>query len=61
MVGYQDATPTGRLVSLEVENFKSYRGLHSIGPFHDFTAVIGPNGSGSAWLAALHCVVCSFR
>ncbi|KAI9184282.1 Structural maintenance of chromosomes protein 1 [Blastocladiella emersonii ATCC 22665] len=38
----------GRLVQLEVENFKSYRGRHVIGPFKDLTAVIGPNGSGKS-------------
>lgn len=36
----------GRLVELEVENFKSYRGRQTIGPFYNFTSVIGPNGSG---------------
>jgi len=33
---------------LELENFKSYAGLHRIGPFTDFTSVIGPNGSGKS-------------
>lgn len=33
--------------SIEVENFKSYRGKQLIGPFiRPFTAVIGPNGAG---------------
>ncbi len=32
--------------SLSLENFKSYKGPVNLGPFHDFTAVIGPNGSG---------------
>lgn len=36
------------LKSLEVENFKSYRGRQVIGPFSPFTAVIGPNGSGKS-------------
>uniref|UniRef100_A0A915DL97 Structural maintenance of chromosomes protein n=1 Tax=Ditylenchus dipsaci TaxID=166011 RepID=A0A915DL97_9BILA len=32
-----------------VENFKSYYGTQTIGPFHkNFTAVIGPNGSGKS-------------
>ncbi|KAJ5071051.1 intein-containing structural maintenance of chromosomes smc family member precursor [Anaeramoeba ignava] len=31
---------------LEIENFKSYKGKHVIGPFKKFTAIIGPNGSG---------------
>lgn len=29
-----------------MSNFKSYRGNVSIGPLKQFTAVIGPNGSG---------------
>ncbi len=36
----------GFLKLLELENFKSYRGHQSVGPFMKFTAVIGPNGSG---------------
>lgn len=39
---------SGRVVRLEIENFKSYKGLHHIGPFKGFTAVIGPNGSGKS-------------
>ncbi|VVD06021.1 unnamed protein product [Leptidea sinapis] len=31
------------------ENFKSYAGVQSLGPFHkSFTAIIGPNGSGKS-------------
>ena len=37
----------GRLEYLEIQDFKSYQGNHKIGPFKDFTAVIGPNGSGA--------------
>lgn len=36
----------GRLIRLELENFKSYKGLQVIGPFKRFTAIIGPNGAG---------------
>lgn len=36
----------GMLKEIEVENFKSYKGKQRIGPFKQFTAVIGPNGSG---------------
>ena len=43
-----EAAAKGRVVSLEVENFKSYRGRQLIGPFHSFTAIIGPNGSGKS-------------
>lgn len=35
---------------IEVNNFKSYRGLTTIGPLKQFTAVIGPNGSGGNFL-----------
>ncbi|KAF7730853.1 Structural maintenance of chromosomes protein 1 [Apophysomyces ossiformis] len=38
----------GRLIRIEVENFKSYKGHQIIGPFHKFTSVIGPNGSGKS-------------
>lgn len=34
------------LQSIEVDNFKSYKGTYTIGPLKTFTAVIGPNGSG---------------
>ncbi|MED6186217.1 hypothetical protein PIB30_064726 [Stylosanthes scabra] len=37
--------PAGRIHRLEVENFKSYKGHQVIGPFFDFTAIIGPNGA----------------
>lgn len=36
----------GRMESLELENFKSFKGKHIIGPMKQFTAIIGPNGSG---------------
>ena len=36
----------GYLDRLEIENFKSYKGKHVIGPFKRFTAIIGPNGCG---------------
>jgi len=38
----------GRLDRLVVKNFKSYKGVHTIGNFRDFTCVIGPNGSGKS-------------
>lgn len=38
----------GYLKYIEVENFKSYKGLQKIGPFKRFTAIIGPNGSGKS-------------
>ncbi len=34
---------------IEMENFKSYAGVKSVGPFHkSFSAVVGPNGSGKS-------------
>lgn len=38
----------GRITELIVFNFKSFSGKHKIGPFLDFTAVIGPNGGGKS-------------
>ncbi|CAD5226875.1 unnamed protein product [Bursaphelenchus xylophilus] len=38
----------GRIETLEVENFKSFKGKHVVGPFKKFTAIIGPNGSGKS-------------
>ena len=38
----------GRIVRLEIVDFKSYRGKQLIGPFKAFTAVVGPNGSGKS-------------
>ena len=38
----------GYISRLEVENFKSYKGKHVVGPFQRFTAVVGPNGSGKS-------------
>ena len=38
----------GRIHSLEMNNFKSYGGKRTIGPFGSFTAVIGPNGAGKS-------------
>ena len=47
----------GYISRLEVENFKSYKGKHVIGPFSRFTAVVGPNGSGkSNIMDAIRCV-----
>lgn len=35
---------------IEMENFKSYRGHVVVGPLKQFTAVIGPNGSGKCFI-----------
>jgi hypothetical protein len=37
----------GYIDRLEVENFKSYKGSQTLGPFKDFTAIVGPNGAGA--------------
>jgi len=34
---------------MELENFKSYFGVQTIGPYHKrFSSVVGPNGSGKS-------------
>ncbi|XP_071504723.1 structural maintenance of chromosomes protein 1A-like [Diadema antillarum] len=38
----------GFLKFLMLENFKSYQGKQTIGPFKPFTAIIGPNGAGKS-------------
>ncbi|OHT13646.1 SMC family, C-terminal domain containing protein [Tritrichomonas foetus] len=37
-----------RIEQLSVKNFKSYKGTHTFGPFDDFSAVIGENGTGKS-------------
>ena len=37
-----------KISEIVVFNFKSFAGKHKIGPFLDFTAVIGPNGGGKS-------------
>merc|ERR1712110_1149202 len=37
------------ITHIENENFKSYQGKRTLGPFHkSFTSIIGPNGSGKS-------------
>uniref|UniRef100_A0A8C5CB02 SMC hinge domain-containing protein n=1 Tax=Gadus morhua TaxID=8049 RepID=A0A8C5CB02_GADMO len=38
----------GYLKQIEVENFKSWRGKHTLGPFMRFNCIIGTNGSGKS-------------
>jgi len=45
----------GHIVSISVENFKTYKGRHTIGPFKQFTSIVGPNGCGTVALLLLHC------
>lgn len=47
-LGKPKAAPLGYIEKLVLENFKSYEGLHEIGPFDKFTCIIGPNGSGKS-------------
>lgn len=47
-----------RLHALELNNFKSYRGTQTIGPFTSFTSIIGPNGSGKFSFPFLACAFC---
>lgn len=52
---------TNRLIITKIvlENFKSYAGTVTIGPFHSsFSAVVGPNGSGKSNL--LECLLFAF-
>jgi len=53
-----ESLQSGFIVRLEVEDFKSYRGHHVIGPLRDFTAVVGLNGSGKftvyLWFNSTH-------
>jgi hypothetical protein len=50
--------PQGKIRFLEVFNFKSYKGKQTIGPFADFTAVIGPNGAGTRCVDDIHLIFC---
>ena len=48
---HEDGSPIERpiIAKMELENFKSYAGLKTIGPFHQrFNSIIGPNGSGKS-------------
>ena len=37
------------ITHIENENFKSYQGKRTLGPFHkSFTSIVGPNGSGKS-------------
>ncbi|UMM23388.1 hypothetical protein L5515_004132 [Caenorhabditis briggsae] len=50
------------IMNVEVNNFKSYYGKASIGPFHkSFTSIIGPNGSGKSNLIDSLLFVFGFR
>ncbi|KAH7824532.1 Structural maintenance of chromosomes 4, SMC4 [Monocercomonoides exilis] len=50
------------ITSIDLENFKSYYGKHTIGPFHpSFSCVIGPNGSGKSNVIEAILFVFGFR
>ncbi|WVZ83418.1 hypothetical protein U9M48_030567 [Paspalum notatum var. saurae] len=51
----------GRIHRLEVDNFKSYKGKQTIGPFSGFTAIIGANGAGKSNLMDAICFVLGVR
>jgi structural maintenance of chromosome 1 len=51
----------GRLVQLELEDFKSYRGLHVVGPLPAFGCVVGPNGAGKSNLMDAVCFALAAR
>ncbi|KAH7650320.1 SMC4 SMC4 [Cryptosporidium bovis] len=47
--GGECGKPRLMIHKIELENFKSYGGKRTIGPFHkSFTAIVGPNGSGKS-------------
>lgn len=39
---------SSKIHRVELQDFKSYFGRVSIGPFHDFTCIVGPNGGGKS-------------
>lgn len=49
----------GYLQRLELENFKSYKGKHTVGPFKRFTAIIGPNGCGKSVVYSGQLIFCN--
>ena len=59
--GGAGGVPTGCVETLEVENFKSYRGRHTLGPFRAFQAVIGLNGAGKTNVIDALCFVLGAR
>ena len=53
----------GYLKLLELDNFKSYSGKQTLGPFKPFTAIIGPNGAGkkNSHNTKLKCSFCVYN
>ena len=45
------------LLSIELHNFKSFNQTHQIGPFLNFTSIIGPNGVGKSNIIDAICFV----
>ncbi len=46
---FDNTKPRLVITHIENENFKSYAGLQTLGPFHkNFTSIVGPNGSGKS-------------
>ena len=46
-----------RLVQMSVDNFKTFDGRRDIGPFNDFTCIVGPNGGGKSNIIDALCFV----
>jgi len=46
-----------KISCLEVYNFKSFRDYQYIGPFLQFTSIIGPNGGGKSNISDAICFV----
>jgi len=45
----EKAPPRLFIEKIEIENFKSYKGIRTLGPFHqNFSSIVGPNGSGKS-------------
>merc|ERR1712224_849773 len=60
-ISFQFDKHYGHLFRLDLKNFKSYKGYHRIGPFKNFNAVIGLNGSGKSNLLTAIAFVLGLR
>ena len=46
---FESDRPRLMITHIENENFKSYYGKQTLGPFHkSFSSIVGPNGSGKS-------------
>ena len=47
-----------KLVQIQLNNFKSFdQEVHYVGPFIDFTCIVGPNGGGKSNIIDAVCFV----